>query len=208
MLKRSYLGISLFGILGMVTALALSSASLADDQKDKEKDKADQAEKQKKEDKQKEKEVELLSQRAFELSNVTGSESYLGVYLEEVTADRARELKLSNERGAIVMKVVEGSPAEKAGLKENDVIVSFNGRRVDTVRELQRLLAETPAGRNVQFETIRGGGHHTIQATLTKRSPEVAWAHGDDSLFRQNLAQSEEAMKRSQDALKLYQKNF
>ena len=207
MLRRSYLGLSLFGILGIVTALSLSSASLADDQKDKEKDKADQAEKQKKEDKQKE--GELLSQRAFELSNVTGSESYLGVYLEEVTADRARELKLSDERGAIVMKVVEGSPAEKAGLKENDVIVSFNGRRVDTVRELQRLLAETPAGRNVQFETIRGGGNHTVQATLTRRSPEVGWAHFDDSLLRKNLTQNQESLlKRNQDTLRLYERSL
>ena len=208
MLKRSYLGLSLFGILGMGTALALGSASLADDQKDKDKDKAEQAEKQK-EDKQREKELEKASQSVFQLSNVIGSESYLGVYLEEVTADRARELKLSDERGAIVMKVVEGSPAEKAGLKENDVIVSFNGRRVDTVRELQRLLAETPVGRNVQFETIRGGGHHTIQATLTKRSPEFGWAHFDDSLLRKNLAQNEETLwKRNQDAMKLYEKSL
>jgi membrane-associated protease RseP (regulator of RpoE activity) len=205
MLKRSYLALSLFGALGLVTAMAFGSASLADDQKDK----GQQAEKQK-EDKQKEKEkeAEKASQRAFELSNVTGSESYLGVYLEEVTSDRARELKLSDERGAIVMKVVEGSPAEKAGLKENDVIVSFNGRRVDTVRELQRLLAETPAGRNVQFETIRAGGHHTIQATLTRRTPEVGWGHFDNSLFRGKLAQNEETLlKRNQDALRLYEKS-
>ncbi len=209
MSKRSYLGLSLVGTLGIVTALALGSASLADDQKDKDKDKgkSEQTDKQK-EDKQKEKELETASQRVFDLSNVIGSESYLGVYLEEVTADRARELKLSDERGAIVMKVVEGSPAEKAGLKENDVIVSFNGRRVDTVRELQRLLAETPAGRNVQFETIRGGSHQTIQATLTKRSPEIGWAHVDDGLFRQNLAQSEESLKRNQEALKYYQKSL
>ena len=207
MLKRGYLGLSLFGILGMVTALALGSASLADVQKDKEKDKSEQAEKQK-QDKQRQKEAEVTSQRAFELSNVFGSESYLGVYLEEVTADRARELKLSDERGAIVMKVVEGSPAEKAGLKENDVIVSFNGRRVDTVRELQRLLAETPSGRNVQFETVRGGGHHTVQATLTRRSPEVGWQRFDDSQMRRNLSQSEEVLKRNQDALKLYQRGL
>ena len=202
MSKRSYLGLFLVCAMGIITALALSSASLADDQKDKDKDKSEQA------DKQKEKELEKASQRVFELSNVIGSESYLGVYLEEVTSDRARELKLSDERGAIVMKVVEGSPAEKAGLKENDVIVSFNGRRVDTVRELQRLLAETPSGRNVQFETIRGGGHHTIQATLTRRSPEVGWAPFDDSLFRQNLAQGEESLKRSQETLKLYQRSL
>ncbi|HWP44947.1 MAG TPA: PDZ domain-containing protein, partial [Blastocatellia bacterium] len=60
--------------------------------------------------------------------------------------------------------------AEKAGLKENDVIVSFNGRRVDSVRELQRLRSETPAGRTVSIEVIRGGNKLTLNATLSKRS--------------------------------------
>ena len=61
------------------------------------------------------------------------SGSYLGVFLEEVTPERKKDLGLSEERGAIVMKVISGSPAEKAGLKENDVIASFNGRQVDSV---------------------------------------------------------------------------
>src|ERR1700686_747227 len=81
---------------------------------------------------------------AFDLGEDT---SYLGAYLEEVTPERTKELGLTEERGAVVMKVVTGSPAEKSGLKENDVIVSFNGRRVDSVRELQRLLSETPPDR-------------------------------------------------------------
>ena len=211
MLKRSYLSLSLAGIVsagGIIIALALGSPGLADDQKEKDKSKSEQTDKEKDARQRAERELETASQRLFDVSNVIRSESYLGVYLEEVTADRAKELKLSDERGAIVMKVVEGSPAEKAGLKENDVIVSFNGRRVDTVRELQRLLAETPAGRNVQFETIRGESHHTVQATLTRRSPEVGWAQIDDGGLRQHMAQSEESLKRSQDAMKLYQKDF
>lgn len=99
-----------------------------------------------------------------------GAGSYLGIYLEEVTAERVKELGLSEERGAIVMKVTEGSPAEKAGLKENDVIVSFNGRRVDSVKELQRLLSETPVDRSVTIEVIRGGSRQTVNATMGKRS--------------------------------------
>src|SRR5580704_12602415 len=55
---------------------------------------------------------------------------YLGVYVEEVTSERQKELSLSEERGAIFMKVVKDGPADKAGLKENDVVVSFNGRPV------------------------------------------------------------------------------
>lgn len=94
---------------------------------------------------------------------------YMGVYLEEVTPERKKELGLSEERGAIVMKVLKGSPAEKAGLKENDVIVSFNGRRVDSVMELQRLFKETPPGRSVTMEVIRGGVPSSLTATMGKR---------------------------------------
>ena len=95
--------------------------------------------------------------------------SYLGVFVEEVTADRMKELGLSQERGAVIMKVVKDSPAEKAGLKENDVIVSFNGRPVDSVREFERLLGETPAGRNVAIEVLRNGNRQTFSAVVSKR---------------------------------------
>ena len=103
-----------------------------------------------------------------------GEGSYLGVYLEEITPERAKELGLREERGALVMKVVEGSPADKAGLKENDTIVSFNGRRVDSMGELQRLMRETPAGRSVTIEVIRGGNQQSLTATLSKRSSDFA----------------------------------
>src|SRR5215471_12309342 len=95
--------------------------------------------------------------------------SYLGVFVDEVTTDRMKELGLSQERGAVIMKVVKDSPAEKAGLKENDVILSFNGRPVDSVREFERLLGDTPAGRTVTLEISRGGNRQSLSATVTKR---------------------------------------
>jgi S1-C subfamily serine protease len=114
--------------------------------------------------------------QAGEDSALTGSviqfnvnDSYLGLFLEEVTADRMKELGLTQERGAVVMKVVKDGPAEKAGLKENDVIVSFNGRAVDNVREFQRLLGDTPAGRAVTIEVLRGGTRQSFSATVSKR---------------------------------------
>jgi C-terminal processing protease CtpA/Prc len=194
MLKRNYLVLSLVAILSISGALVLGSAAFADEQKDKEK-----AEQEKQ--KEKEKESALFLDYATALSGFGASSSYLGVYLEEVTSDRAKELKLAEERGAVVMKVVEGSPADKAGLKENDVITSFNGRRVDTVRELQRLLGETPPGRNVQFEVIRGSSHQTISATVTKRSPHVGWNQGllNDEAMKRSQRQIEETLKRSQE---------
>src|SRR5215471_2862898 len=100
--------------------------------------------------------------------------SYLGVFVEEVTADRMKELGLSQERGAVIMKVVKDSPGEIAGLKENDVIISFNGRPVDSVREFERLLGETPAGRTVSIDVLRNGNRQTFSAVVSKRD-NLGW---------------------------------
>ncbi len=212
MLRRISLIIALIAALGAGVVIAGTVI-----QKDKAKTK-DQIEK----DKQKEKDKALVetSPGMFALE-LAGEGGYLGVYLEEVTPERARELGLKEERGAIVMKVVEGSPAEKSGLKENDVVVSFNGRRVDSVRELQRLLSETPADRTVQMEVMRGGSHQTLTATLAKRSlqslkllgpdfNEKFWKNNEEAMKRaeESLKRSEEARKRLQDKMKVLPPDF
>jgi membrane-associated protease RseP (regulator of RpoE activity) len=205
MLKRGYLLLSMAALLATITAFAQNSSSDQDAQKDKEKEKAVAK------DKAKEKEeghFALLSEQTFPF--VLGEGGYLGVYLEEVTADRAKELKLSEERGAIVMKVIDDSPAAKAGLKENDVIVSYNGRRVDTVRELQRLLSETPPDRSVAFEVIRDGRRNTVSATLGRRSQDLNLFRYQGKLAadaaRESMKRAEESMKRAQESMKQREK--
>jgi len=163
MLKRSYLALTLAAVLGAGAVFAFGADADAESQQEKDKQESKEQEKAKAE--------ERAMVEAFSLPLIAGSGSYLGVYLEEVTSERVKSLGLSEERGAIVYKVVEGSPAEKAGLKENDVIVSFNGRPIESVRELQRLLAETPEGRSVSMEVVRSGSRQNLSATLTKRSP-------------------------------------
>jgi serine protease Do len=206
MLRRLSLVITLIAALG--AGLAVASSTI---QKDKTKGK-DQAENAEKQEKQKEKAMLDASSAVFGIE--MGGGGYLGVYLEEVTSERTKELGLQEERGAIVMKVVAGGPAEKAGLKENDVIISFNGRRVDSVRELQRLLSETPADRNVQIEVVRGGSHQTLAATLTKRSLQsfkMNWPQLDEKSMKLNedaMKQAEESLKRSQEAWKESQEKW
>jgi serine protease Do len=146
----------------------------------------------------------LQSAEAGPLMVEVGGGGYLGIYLEEVTSEKAKELGLGEERGAIVMKVVKDSPAEKAGLKENDVIVSFNNRRVDSVRELQRLMNDTPPQRTVSLEVIRGGSKHNLNATMGRRSGFL----GSPLFSEEALKQQERARKQLEEQFKKRQYEF
>jgi serine protease Do len=94
--------------------------------------------------------------------------SWLGVETHEVTAEKAKELKLSAERGVVLGKIVPDSPAAKAGLKENDVIMELNGQRVEGASQFRRMIHEIPAGRTVQLSVWRDGRSQMISATLGK----------------------------------------
>ncbi len=93
---------------------------------------------------------------------------WLGVETHEVTADKAKELKLSAERGVVLGKIVPDSPAAKAGLKENDVVTEINGQRVEGTAQFRRMIHEIPAGRSIQLTVWRDGRAQTISATLGK----------------------------------------
>src|SRR5437879_5164674 len=94
--------------------------------------------------------------------------SWLGVETHEVTSDKAKELKLSAERGVVLGKIVPDSPAAKAGLKENDVVTEINGQRVEGASQFRRMIHEIPAGRNIQLTVWRDGRMQTLSATLGK----------------------------------------
>jgi serine protease Do len=92
--------------------------------------------------------------------------TYLGVGVQDVDADRAKALKLKEVRGAEVTMVNEGTPAAKAGIKVGDVILEYNGQQVQGKEELQRLVRETPAGRQVKISVWRNGAPVTVTATV------------------------------------------
>jgi serine protease Do len=108
----------------------------------------------------------------------------LGVVLEDVRADDVARLKLAEERGALVKEVVKGSAAEKAGLKDGDVILSYQGERVGSAAQLRRLVRETPPGRHVTIEASRGGASQRLTASLEGNDDHELL--GDDS-FRFNM---------------------
>jgi serine protease Do len=100
--------------------------------------------------------------------------SRLGVSLEDTEGD---------VRGAKVRSVEKDSPAEKAGLKEGDVIARFDGETVRSASQLARLVRETPAGRSVPIEVSRAGATQKLTATLAEGGRGVGVFSGDSGDF-------------------------
>jgi serine protease Do len=87
-----------------------------------------------------------------------GTGSYLGIGVADITAERVKALKLNEERGVEVTRVEEGSPAEKGGLKTGDVVLEYNGERIEGLEQFMRMVRETPPGREVKLSVTRDGG--------------------------------------------------
>jgi serine protease Do len=94
--------------------------------------------------------------------------SWLGVESQEISSEKAKELKLPAERGVLLERIVPDSPAAKAGLKDNDVITEINGQRVEGAAQFRRMIHEIPAGRSVQFTVWRDGRAQSVSVTLGK----------------------------------------
>jgi serine protease Do len=99
---------------------------------------------------------------------------WLGVQIQEVTPEIASSLGLDKDHptGALIAAVTENSPAAKAGLKVGDVILKFQGKGVEKMRDLPRLVADTDVGKTVDLTVLRSGQQITVPATI---------AHLDDT---------------------------
>ena len=95
--------------------------------------------------------------------------AYLGIQMDDVTADNVSKYKLKDERGVIVRSVMKGSPAEKANLKEDDVILEFGGFPVWSSQQFSRLVKETPVDRKVDLVVSRDGKRMNLSAQLKER---------------------------------------
>jgi serine protease Do len=91
---------------------------------------------------------------------------WLGVRIQQVSKEIADVEKLKNTEGALVASVGEKSPAEKAGLKAGDIILKFDGKKVDTMRALPKLVSNTEVGKTVELEIWRSKKLITKKLTL------------------------------------------
>ncbi len=97
------------------------------------------------------------------------SGGYLGIGVAEIDDERAKALNLKEDHGVVVMNVDPGTPAARAGLKESDVILEYNGQRVEGADEFIRLVRETPANRKITLRISRNGSSQTVTATLAAK---------------------------------------
>jgi serine protease Do len=98
----------------------------------------------------------------------------LGVVIQDVNEDLAKQFHLSEAQGALVSQVNENSPASEAGVKVGDVIVGYDGKKVEDTRQLRNWVAGTAPGTRVAIEVIRNGKHETLSATIATLSAETA----------------------------------
>ncbi|MBI4481424.1 MAG: PDZ domain-containing protein [Acidobacteria bacterium] len=90
----------------------------------------------------------------------------LGIRVEDISAEEAARYGLSSPAGARVLEVEEGSGAEKAGIQEGDLIVEFDGEKIRSATQLNRVVRETPAERSVGITLRRGKEQKNVTATL------------------------------------------
>lgn len=114
---------------------------------------------------------------------------WLGIYMQSVTEDMAKSLNLKSSDGVIVTEVIKGSPAEKAGLKEGDVLIEFDGKRVENVHQLPAVVAATTPGTEVVVKVIRDGKEKSVKVTLGEMPEEERMAsQRTDSIGNLGLA--------------------
>ncbi|MGD1090958.1 MAG: PDZ domain-containing protein [Bryobacteraceae bacterium] len=97
------------------------------------------------------------------------SGGYIGVMLHEIDTDRAKALNLSEVGGVEVTRVGPDSPADKAGLKAGDVILEYNGQRVESMEQFSRMVHETPPGREIKLAISRNGSAQMVTVKVGTR---------------------------------------
>lgn len=151
-----------------------------------------------------------------------GDDNFLGVHVEEVTRENMGGYGLSGEpRGVAVTRVVKDSPAERAGLRERDVIVRYDGEQVTSVRKLNRLIDESAPEHGARLTIRRGGSEQELTVKLGRRENFMrtfegldAWPVQGDMMLQGDLlrrrgeearAQGEEARRRADELRKNFE---
>ena len=110
--------------------------------------------------------VERIANQLIEKGEVV--RGYLGIMIQPLTADLAKSFDLQSDKGILIAQVTKNSPADKAGLKAGDVIVSYQGRPVSDTGDFRNQVAMAQPGSSVEFDVIRDGRQRTVAVKIDK----------------------------------------
>jgi len=114
--------------------------------------------------------AKLIADQLIEKGKVT--RGWLGVSIQPLTPELAESFGLDRMTGALVNQVLPGGPAEKAGVRRGDVLLTLGGREIRGVRALQLQVASTPAGKTIDLEILRNGKRQSLPVTIVARESE------------------------------------
>ncbi|MDD5434802.1 MAG: DegQ family serine endoprotease [Nitrospira sp.] len=99
---------------------------------------------------------------------------WLGVYIQDVTPELAKQFKLHTNQGALVSDIMDGSPAEKAGFERGDVIIQYNGKEIENTGHLRNMVAQTSVGKVVELKIIRESHEKVLKVNIGELPPDGA----------------------------------
>lgn len=103
---------------------------------------------------------------------------WLGIAIQPITPELAKQFEFKSEKGVLVGDVVEEGPAEKAGLQRGDVIVEFDGKEVHDSASFRNMVAATTVGKEVSIKLLREGKPKTVKAVIAELSPGMQEQQG------------------------------
>ena len=116
---------------------------------------------------------------------------WLGVRIQPVTEEIAESLGMSNARGALVAGIIKGGPVDDGSIQPGDVIIRFDGKDVRAMRDLPRVVAESPVGKAVDVVVVRKGEEETVQVTLGRLEDGERLAEAGDEAAPEDPAAPE-----------------
>ena len=111
----------------------------------------------------------------------TTDKPFLGINMQELDAEILKGLDASVKKGVLVTEVIEGSPAEEAGIEDGDIIVAFDRNDVESPSGLKKLVEESHVGDTVRVKIIRDGEPQVMKVTVGQRPEEDTWAEAPEA---------------------------
>ncbi len=105
---------------------------------------------------------------------------WLGVRIQPVTDEIAESLAMATAKGALVAGIIKGGPVDNGTIQPGDVIIKFDGKNVDEMRDLPRVVAESPVGKAVDVVIVRKGVEQTVKVTLGRLEDGEKLASAED----------------------------